>query len=162
LPVPGRRMLSWLALVAVVAIVIGWAAWPGGAPTAAERAHDLATELRCPDCEGLSVADSSTPTARALRTEIRELVDGHRSDARIRRVYIDRYGESILLKPASSGLSVLVWVLPVVVVLAGAAGLVVALRRWGRAPRLRATAADEELVAGVRSTTGTSTRESTP
>lgn len=145
----------WLVLAVLVIGVVAWAAWPsGGARSAAERTHDLATELRCPDCEGLSVADSSTSTARAVRTEIRQLVDRHESDAQIRQVYIERYGESILLKPSSSGLGLLVWVLPVVVVAAGGVGLAVALRRWGRAPRMHATAADEALVAGARGETG--------
>ena len=146
----GRRLAPWLALAVVVVGVLAWAAWPGGAPSDAERAHTLATELRCPDCEGLSVADSSTSTARAIRTEIRHLVAQHRSEAEIRQVYVDRYGESILLRPESSGLSLLVWVLPVLAVLAGAGGLLVALRRWRAAPRLAPDAADESLVAGVR------------
>jgi len=43
-----------------------------------------------------------------------------------------------------------VWALPVIALLLGAAGLVVALRRWQRQPRLVATEADETLVAKAR------------
>ena len=63
---------------------------------------------------------------------------------------MDQNGESILLKPSSDGIGILVWALPVIVLVLGAGGLVVALRRWQRQPRLTATDADEALVARVR------------
>ena len=151
----GRRWLPWLGLGVLVAVVLVWAAWPAGAASPAERAHALATELRCPDCEGLSVADSSTSTARAIRTEIRQLVDHHESDAQIKQVYVDRYGDSILLEPAKSGFSLLVWLLPVVVIIAAALGLMLAMRRWRRIPRLTATADDASLVAELRTRAST-------
>lgn len=142
---------AWVALGAIVMGAVVWAAWPdGGDRTNRERTSDLAAELRCPDCEGLSVLDSSTSTARAIRTEIRRRVEAGESDEEIRQSYIDRYGESILLNPEGEGLGILVWGLPVVVVLIGAGGLVLALRRWRSQPAMRSTDADEALVARER------------
>ena len=141
----------WVVLVVVLAGVVAWAAWPDGADrTARERTRDLAAELRCPDCEGLSVLDSSTSTARAIRTDIRRRVEAGASDEEIRQSYVDRYGESILLNPEGEGLGVLVWGLPVLVLLVGGAGLVLALRRWRSQPAMRSTDADEALVARER------------
>ena len=57
----------------------------------------------------------------------------------------------MLLKPASDGIGVLVWALPIAALLLGASGLWIALRRWQRQPRLTATDADEALVAAERS-----------
>ena len=146
-----RRVFPWAALGVVVLVVLAWAAWPdGGSATPRERARDLATELRCPDCEGLSVADSSTSSARAIRADVRRRIAAGETDGQVRRAYIDRYGESILLKPEGSGLGVLVWGLPVVVLVVGAGGLAMALARWRREPRLHATAADEDLVDETR------------
>jgi cytochrome c-type biogenesis protein CcmH len=148
-----RNLVVWGGLVAVVVGAVAWAALDGrGRETSASRAADLAAELRCPDCEGLSVADSSTSTARAIRRDIRNRIDRDQSDEEIRQAYVDRYGESILLKPEGSGLGVLVWGLPVAALLLGAFGLVVALRRWRSEPRLHATAADEQLVTRARHT----------
>jgi cytochrome c-type biogenesis protein CcmH/NrfF len=136
------------------AIVIGslvWAAWPSGnAPTDRERTSEVASGLRCPDCEALSVAESSTPTARAIRRDLRQRIAAGESDEAIRAAYVERYGESIVLEPEGSGLGVLVWGLPIAVLIAGAAGLVLASRRWGREPRLHATDADEALVDKAR------------
>lgn len=146
-----RRALPWVALGIVVVVVLAWAAWPdGGTPTPRERARDLATELRCPDCEGLSVADSSTSSARAIRRDLRRRFAAGETVEQVRQAYVDRYGESILLKPEGSGIGVLVWGLPVVVLVVGAGGLALALARWRREPQLHATAADEALVDETR------------
>lgn len=141
----------WVLLAVIVIGVVAWAAWPdGGDRTDRERARDLAAELRCPDCEGLSVLDSSTSTARAIRADIRRQIDADASDEEVRQSYVDRYGESILLNPEGEGLGVLVWGLPVIVLLVGGGALVLALRRWRTQPVMHSTDADEELVARER------------
>ena len=145
-----RSWLSWIALAVVAVVVVAWVAWPSGSKSDAQRAHALAADLRCPDCESLSAADSQTQSARAIRRDVHDRIAEGQSDAEIRQVYVDRYGESILLEPEQNGLGLLVWGLPVVFVVLGGAGLVVAFRRWRRAPAMEPTAADEELVRSVR------------
>jgi cytochrome c-type biogenesis protein CcmH len=146
-----KRWLPWL-LIGVVAIgAIAYAAWPrGGDETVDAHVRRLARELRCADCQGLSVADSTTSTARATRRDLEARIRRGESDAEIRQVYVDRYGEAILLKPASGGLGAVVWALPIAALVLGAGGLFLALRRWQRQPRLTATPEDEELVARER------------
>jgi cytochrome c-type biogenesis protein CcmH len=147
----GGRKLAWVALAAVAVVVLAIALWPsGGTPTVRARTRSLASELRCVDCEGLSVAESSTASARQQRRDIAARIRRGESDDEIRQVYVDRFGESILLKPSSDGIGVIVWALPVIVLLVGAGGLALALRRWGRQPRLVATDADEAFVAEAR------------
>jgi cytochrome c-type biogenesis protein CcmH len=141
-----RRYWSWLALAAVVVGVMAVLLWPGGGQSDAARAHELATELRCPECEGLSVADSNAPTSRAIRADIKRRIADGQSDSQILQSYVDKYDESILLSPQSSGLGLIVWVLPVMVLALGALGIWFALARARREPKLRATAADEGLV----------------
>jgi cytochrome c-type biogenesis protein CcmH len=126
--------------------------WPGGETTRAERAHNLAVELKCPECQGLSVADSSAPTSVAIRADIKRRIERGQSDAEIRQAYVDKYGEEILLSPESSGVGLIVWVLPVVVLALGVAGIWFALARARREPRLHATTADEVLVDRERGT----------
>ena len=146
------RKLVWVGLAVLAVLVLAVALWPSrGTPTVRARTRSLASELRCVDCEGLSVADSSTASARQTRRDIEARIRRGQSDQDIRQVYVDRFGESILLKPSSSGIGVVVWALPVIVLVVGAGGLVLALRRWGRQPRLVATDADEALVAQARS-----------
>jgi len=149
--VSSGRKLVWVGLAVLAVLVLAVALWPsGGTPTVRARTRSLASELRCVDCEGLSVAESSTASARQTRRDIEARIRRGQSDQDIRQVYVDRFGESILLKPSSSGIGVVVWALPVIVLVVGAGGLVLALRRWGRQPRLVATDADEALVAQAR------------
>lgn len=146
-----RGLGPWLALGVVVVAALVWAAWPASEPpTVRAHAVELAAELRCPDCEGLSVADSATTSGRAIRADLRRRIARGQSDAAIRQVYIDRYGDSILLKPEGGGLGILVWGLPLTAIVLGAGGLAIAFARWRKAPKMHATDADEALVESSR------------
>jgi cytochrome c-type biogenesis protein CcmH len=92
---------------------------PGAPRTDAVRAEALAAELRCPDCAGLSVADSHTAAAVEIRRQIDELVVGGATDDEVREHFVDRYGEWILLQPSTPAY----WVIPLVVAVAAVLGL---------------------------------------
>jgi cytochrome c-type biogenesis protein CcmH len=131
-----RRWLPVIALglvIAVAGVVVTLATAPGAATTDAERAAALAAELRCPDCQGLSVADSPTASAREIRRQIDELVAAGATDDEVRAHVVARYGEWIRLAPSSPAL----WVLPFGVVIAG----LVLLGAWLIRPRRAATVA---------------------
>jgi cytochrome c-type biogenesis protein CcmH len=147
-----RRVGPWIALAIVVVATVAIVAWPDDdAPSPAAHTQSLAEEFRCPECQGLSAADSSAPTARAMRADIRDRIEAGQSDAEIRQAMVDRFGESILLKPEGEGLGLLVWGLPVIALVVGGAGLVLALRRWRRQPSATVTDADRTLVEQARS-----------
>lgn len=150
-----RRLLPVLALAAVVvgALVIG-ASSDGGDPSPAARTRRLSAGLRCPVCQGLSVADSPSPTARAISEDIRRRVDAGESDGDIRQAYVERYGEWVLLQPAGNGLGALVWALPVAALLLAAGGLALAFRRWRRDVPEAVTEDDRELVERARADRG--------
>jgi cytochrome c-type biogenesis protein CcmH len=119
-----------LAIVVVGALVIGTR--PGGPRTDEERAGAIAETVACPACSGQSVASSDAPAAANLRTDIERRVAAGESDDEIRAAYADRFGDDILLNPPRSGTAALVWVIPVVGVVAAGAGLTLAFRRWRR------------------------------
>lgn len=123
-------------LAALVALVV---VRPGAAPTDAQRADALAATLRCPDCQGLSVADSHTAAAREIRRQIDDLVAGGASDDEVRAHFVARYGEWILLEPSSP----LTWIVPVAALLGGL-GLLAAWLAGRRAPLSVARLTPEE------------------
>ena len=123
---PAVALGALLALLAVLALL--WLA-----PTVAseaDRTDALAAELRCPDCQGLSVADSQTASAREIRRQIAELIDAGATDAAVRAHFVDRYGEWILLAPASA----IAWILPFVALALAVAALLTWLVRRRSAP----------------------------
>ncbi len=129
-----RRPATLLLVVALLALaVLGLArsAGVGGPPSDAERAAAISRSLRCPTCQGLSVADSSSPLAKSMRRIVDERVAAGQSAEEVRAYFTDRYGAWVLLSPPARGSGWLVWLVPVTVLLLG---LVVASGRLrGRA-----------------------------
>lgn len=119
------RSLPAVAIGCLLALVALFALRPGSPPTDAQRSDALAHELRCPDCAGLSVADSPTTSAQEMRRQIAELVDGGASDAEVRQHFVDRYGDWIRLAPSSP----VAWLIPFAVVIAGVGALTAWLLR---------------------------------
>jgi len=141
-----RRILPWLALVAVlvVALVVGTHG-KSGKLTVDQRVHRVADELRCPTCRSQSMADSDAAAAKAGRLEIRRRVVAGETDAQIRASFVRSYGDDILLKPRGQGVAALVWALPVVAFAAALAGLAFAFVRW-RPSGAHATDDDRRIV----------------
>ena len=107
-----------LVAVAAVAVILN----PHGSGQTARIAH-LESLVRCPACHDLSVAESNATSAIAVRNEITAAVKSGRSDNQILTSLEDSYGTSILLSPPTSGLGVLLWLVPSlgVVLLVGSA-----------------------------------------
>ena len=92
--------------------------------------REVASELRCPVCQGESIQDSPAGLAQEMRAVVREQLAAGRSPEQVKKYFADKYGEWILLRPKARGWNVLVYVLPVVVLLLGAGIVMRATRRW--------------------------------
>ena len=121
----------WLVLVAVLVGGLTVAAMgDSGAATSEERARGLAESVKCPTCQGQSVADSNAPAAKNLRAEIVRRLEAGQTDDEIRDAIAATYGEESLLTPPRSGIGSLIWFLPVALLVVAIGGLVTAFRRW--------------------------------
>lgn len=108
------RRLSWTAAAAVAVAAFTFGAVDEGPPlTNADRVSALARDFACPVCSGQSVADSDVPVSREIRRRIAVWVDEGRSDAYIRDQLVAAYGDEIDYNPSASGVTSLVWILPV-------------------------------------------------
>lgn len=105
---------------------------PPAAADAQAEAERIAKGLRCPVCQGLSVADSNADAARAMFARIHELVQLGYSQEQIDAYFVDRYGAWVQLAPPAEGLHWLLWVAPAVLVVVGAA--IIGLRGRGGPP----------------------------
>jgi cytochrome c-type biogenesis protein CcmH len=65
-----------------------------------------------------------------VQTFIRDRLRQGASDAQVKAELQDRFGTGILLRPPASGVSGLVWALPVAAFVAAGAGLAFAFWRW--------------------------------
>jgi cytochrome c-type biogenesis protein CcmH len=130
------RSASGLVLVAAVLVTAAALTWlalrPAPPASLAERTRAVAVTLRCPVCQDLSVADSPSALAGAIRMEIAGRLEQGQTAGEIRSYYVARYGDWILLLPPRSGITLLAWLLPLALLMAGAALVVLAVRRWTR------------------------------
>ena len=98
-------------------------------PPREARVQALGKQLRCPMCQGLSIADSSSSAARAQMDKVRELVAAGKTDQEIRDYFTSRYGEWALLDPPAAGMNLLVWLLPLLLLVGGGVAIARTMRR---------------------------------
>ncbi|WP_333660081.1 cytochrome c-type biogenesis protein, partial [Meiothermus cerbereus] len=81
-------------------------------PDFSPRVFEIARELRCPVCQGESAAESNAGIAVEMRRIIAEQLAQGKSEAEIRAFFIERYGDWILYEPPARGLTLWVWLSP--------------------------------------------------
>src|SRR5580698_9515529 len=131
MPEPAGRLPLWVRVVlplavVAVALVIGSGVFDASPQTNAQRAAAIETDVRCPSCIDVSVADSQESTAIAVRHQIQRAVKAGESTAQIEHTLVSQYGPTILLEPPDTGGISLIWVVPIVLGL-GTVGLVITL-----------------------------------
>lgn len=104
-----------------------------------EQFNRLNVELRCPQCQNQSIADSNSPVAQDLRREVHRLIVEEEADEKeVIDFMIQRYGDFVLYKPKMDARTLVLWFGPLVLLLLGFIVLVQVLRKY------RAQGADEE------------------
>lgn len=128
-----RRPATLVALAVFVALAAVWittfvvAAQPQSLDM---RVHDVASQLRCPTCNGETVADASTPVANQMRAVIRAKLAAGESEQQVLADFRASYGDSILASPLPSGFTLVIWIGPVLMLLAGTVVVISAGRDW--------------------------------
>jgi cytochrome c-type biogenesis protein CcmH len=124
---------AWPVLIAVLLIAFGVGTFTDAhtaPPTAQQRVDRLASEIRCPTCEGLSVQQSVAPLAESAKQQISTEVAAGQSDQQIKAYFVSRYGSNALMSPKRQGVNWAVWLVPAAAALALIGGVVFAVRRW--------------------------------
>jgi cytochrome c-type biogenesis protein CcmH len=98
-------------------------------PVLEQRARALSAGLRCMVCQNESIDESHAPLARDIRVLVRERLTAGDTDAEVIDFLVARYGNFVLLKPPFEVSTILLWVTPFAVLVLGAAGACLALRR---------------------------------
>jgi cytochrome c-type biogenesis protein CcmH len=134
------------------ALALGWAslALPALAvepdeilddPALEARAREISAGLRCLVCQNESIDASSADLAKDLRILVRERLVAGDSDDEVRAFMVARYGDFVLLKPPVKPETYVLWFGPAAILLAGAFGVAVYIRRR-RPQRAQAEAGD--------------------
>ena len=152
-----RRFLVKAGGIAVVALALA-AVFAGGG-VQAQSGYDEADAqaidrmLMCPVCPAQTIDQTEVPLAKQMRAQVRELLAAGATRRETLNWFRERYGPGIVAEPPRSGINLIAWLVPgVVIVLALAGGLFI-LRAMRRRP-------DDDCTAAVADTGMSAVRES--
>ncbi len=131
-----------LAIVTMASLVLVLMAT---SPSEADRIQELGNSIKCPVCQGESIADSPSAMARDMMALVAERVGEGRSNAEIVDELLGSYSGAVLLDPPMSGSTLLLWIAPALALVIGI-GVILWWERHPGQPR------SEHEQTGTRST----------
>ena len=97
-----------------------------------DEVNRIAHQLYCPVCENTPLDVCPTEACRQWRDLIRQQLSQGMTEDQIKQYFVQQYGARVLAEPPRSGLNWLVYILPPLIILAGAVFLLRAMRTWSR------------------------------
>lgn len=143
-PIPYSLLPTLLALL-LATLILAFLPTPTLAQDPSyDEVNDVASQMNCPTCVGVNLADCRTQTCEQWRGQIADLLAEGYTEQEVLDYFEARYGTRVLLEPPAHGPTLILWVLPVVALLAGGIWLAMVMRKWNQAKPITASA-----VAGV-------------
>lgn len=105
-----------------------------------DEVNAIAKQLYCPVCENTPLDVCPTEACRQWRELIRLQLSQGMTEAEIKQYFVDNYGGRVLAEPPRTGLNWLVYIIPPVMIVAGAFILFRSFREWTK-PRAVETGA---------------------
>ena len=131
-----RRAVSRIVTIALAAVVV-WGVVAGIVQREpGDRLYEVTSRIRCPLCQGESVAESPSASAQDITSQIRQQIEAGWTDRQIEQFYVDRYGSWILLDPPRTGGRLLLWAIPLVAITGGVIAVISLLEPSKRRTRL--------------------------
>ena len=104
--------IFWSIFIVIFAVIAIASFVSSGKQSDAERAKSISQQLRCLECEGLSVYQSDTKTSKTISSDVLRRVKAGESNKKIFSYYENIYGEYIRLAPTSEGGNWFIYVVP--------------------------------------------------
>lgn len=123
----------WMLLLALPAAAV-IETYEFSEPELEQRYRALSQELRCPKCQNQNIAGSNAPISQDLRRLLHQQLEAGASDREILEFMVARYGEFVRYRPAFNAATAILWLAPVLLLLGGAAGLLMLLRGRKQSP----------------------------
>jgi cytochrome c-type biogenesis protein CcmH len=101
-----------------------------------DQVNAVASELYCPECENIPLDVCPSQACADMREEIRQKLQQGWTKDQIKQYYIERYGDRVVGAPPARGWNWLMYIVPPVAILGGAAILYRVFRTWkGSSPQ---------------------------
>ncbi|HJV25482.1 MAG TPA: cytochrome c-type biogenesis protein [Aromatoleum sp.] len=135
-----RRLALVFALLMPLAASAGEAEPLAHDQALEERVMQLSHSLRCLVCQNQSIAESNAPLAIDLRNQVREQFLAGKDEQAVVDYLVARYGDFVLYLPPFKGVTLLLWIGPGLLLIAGAGWLGWRLRKRASEPTHKLTA----------------------
>jgi len=125
-------------LLLSLALIMGWALLgisTAHAQTPVPSVDDInaiARELYCPVCESIPLDVCPTQACEQWRSLIGEKLAQGWSEDQIKAYFVEQYGDQVVAEPPRRGLNWMVYILPPLMIVAGAVAILLFLRRMRR------------------------------
>ena len=111
-----RNIIIVVVMAAMATVILGLVLTT---PAPEDRVARLGASIRCPVCQGESIVDSPAAMARDMMSLIEERVAARATDTEIIDELLSSYSGAVLLDPPVAGPTIVLWVAPVVALVAG-------------------------------------------
>ncbi|MFJ5336589.1 heme lyase NrfEFG subunit NrfF [Pectobacterium sp. CHL-2024] len=133
-------MTKYLALLFMLLAFSGQAqvvdTWAFSSQAQRQEAMAIAGELRCPQCQNQSLLESNSPVAVSMRHEVFSMVEQGKSKSDIMAFMNQRYGDFVQYNPPMKMQTGILWLTPLLLLLAIAVIAWRVMRRQNRGARL--------------------------
>ena len=150
------KRLFWVSILIVIVASfftsIALAQQPAPTPSD-DQVNQIAHQLYCPVCANTPLDVCPTDACRQWRDLIRQQLAQGWTEDQIKQYFVQQYGARVLAEPPRTGINWLIYILPPLIILAGAFILFPALRAWTKPVSASAAfgsnkdAAEDEYVA---------------
>lgn len=148
------KVLIIALALAIAAPAFAQAASPGVSPEVEAEARELGKSLRCVVCQNQSIEESAAPLAADMRNLVRERLAAGQSRDQVIAYMTDRYGNFVLMQPPFQLDTLILWLGPLILLIAAAAGWFAYLGPAAKRNLAPAPLSDDEAEALQRLQTG--------
>lgn len=148
---------GFLALILALSALFYQTAFAQDSTPTDDEVNAIAKQLYCPVCENTPLDVCPTEACRQWRELIRQQLAEGKSEEEIKQYFVDNYGARVLSEPPRTGFNWLVYIVPPVLILAGAFILFNSFRAWtkprsagadqGRGNEAGAESQDDEYIS---------------
>ena len=150
------RITFYTLLFAVLAFATFTTVFAQDTTPTDDEVNAIAKQLYCPVCENTPLDVCPTEACRQWRELIRNMLAEGKTEQEIKDYFVANYGARVLSEPPRTGFNWLVYIIPPVLILAGAVILFNAFRAWtkpksaeagsGQGEEAGASSSDDEYV----------------
>ncbi len=133
-----EKTRSFVTATVIVLMAVALVLLISTEPAQVDRVEAIGSRIKCPVCQGESIANSPSAMAEDMMDQVAERVAAGATDDEIIEELLASYSGALLLDPPTSGSTLLLWLAPIVAVVVG----VVVIVWWKRHPGVESETAE--------------------